>query len=431
MYRFAISAVINILLLVTTSSASATYLKVTAEKGDGVYSLLRKYKLADEYCNIQQFYKINNLSANAHLFSGEKYYIPVLIYDYNGRSIRSTIGNDDWDLAVSIQKYNEAMQSQGQRSHSYQASKQLWVPFSSLYCNKSVPKEFVTDDKKASDTKVASQKLENIPIAETNINKIEAEKVETPEEKSAPPTKRTYEVDKLFGKAYEKIEVVDRSLKDKVFYIVSGHGGPDPGTMCETCPSTLCEDEYAYDVALRLARNLRQHGAVVEIIIQDEDDGIRDDLYLKCDRDERCNGQKLPYNQKRRLEQRVAHINALYLKHKKAGYKDHAVIALHVDAAGKGTRKDVFFYHHEKSSRGKELAHNIHDTFKSKYDRFQKGRGYKGTIRTRGLYMINYTNPPIVYIELANIKNPQDQKRILLNTNRQALANWIFQGVIK
>ena len=73
---------------------------------------------------------------------------------------------------------------------------------------------------------------------------------------------------------------------------------------------------------------------------------------------------------------------------------------------------------------------NIHNTIKSKYQKYQKGRGYKGSVSSRGLYLLNYTHPPTVFIELANIQNPADQKRILLKSNRQALANWLFEGLI-
>ena len=38
----------------------------------------------------------------------------------------------------------------------------------------------------------------------------------------------------------------------------------------------LHEDEYAYDIILRLARELLSRGAKVHIIIQDKKDGIRD-----------------------------------------------------------------------------------------------------------------------------------------------------------
>jgi N-acetylmuramoyl-L-alanine amidase len=416
MYRIVCVLLLNLFLICGVSAADVSYHKVQAKKGDGVYSILRKYKLVDEYCNISQFYKLNKLKKDAKLLTGKSYFIPILVYSYNGKNIRSSISKDDYDLALGVQKYNETMLANGLRKSSYRNDNQLWVPFSTLYCQSSSSSSITTEPEVA---KIGNE-VSSVPSA----------KEKTPSNTPSPKT-QNFKIDNLFGKTYQKYEEVDQALKDKVFYLVSGHGGPDPGAMCTTCPSNLCEDEYAYDVALRLARNLRQHGAVVEMIIQDQNDGIRDEQYLKCDRDERCNNRKLPLNQKARLQQRAVHINNLHAKYKKKGYKDHSVVVIHVDAAGKGARKDVFFYHHKNSKRGKEMAYNIHNTFQSKYDKFQKGRGYKGTISHRGLYMVNNTNPPIVYIELANIQNPQDQKRILLNSNRQALANWIFQGLIK
>lgn len=416
MYRIVSILLLNLCLVYGISAAEVSYHKAQAQNGDGVYSLLRKYKLVDEYCNIRQFYQLNNLKKDAKLLVGKSYFIPILIYRYNDKNIRTSISKDDYNLALGIQKYNETMLADGLRKNSYRNDKQLWVPFSTLYCQNSSSSKATIEPEVA---KIGEQ-AGNLQDDQSTSPDI------TPKAKE-----QTFKIDNLFGNAYKKYEEVDQSLKDRVFYLVSGHGGPDPGAMCTSCPSSLCEDEYAYDVALRLARNLRQHGAVVEMIIQDEDDGIRDEMYLKCDRDEKCNNKRMPLNQKKRLEQRAVHINNLHSQYKNKGYKDHAVIVIHVDAAGKGARKDVFFYHHKNSARGKEMANNIHNTFQDKYDRFQKGRGYKGTISHRGLYMVNHTNPPIVYIELANIQNPKDQQRILLSSNRQALANWIFLGLIK
>ncbi len=36
----------------------------------------------------------------------------------------------------------------------------------------------------------------------------------------------------------------------------------------------------------------------------------------------------------------------------------------------------------------------------------------------------------MVYIELGNIKNKKDQKRILNYENRDALSNWIHHGLL-
>lgn len=84
----------------------------------------------------------------------------------------------------------------------------------------------------------------------------------------------------LFGKALASVKVTSNRLQGACFYVVSGHGGPDPGAIGRIGKIELHEDEYAYDVALRLARNLMQEGAEVRIIIQDAKDGIRDDKYL-------------------------------------------------------------------------------------------------------------------------------------------------------
>jgi len=111
----------------------------------------------------------------------------------------------------------------------------------------------------------------------------------------------------LFGGARERVLVLDRQLQGAVFYLMNGHGGPDPGGMTERDGHVLCEDEYAYDVTLRLGRRLLEHGATVRFIIRDPNDGIRDDRYLKPDKDEVCHpNQKIPANQLKRLQQRVA-----------------------------------------------------------------------------------------------------------------------------
>ena len=84
----------------------------------------------------------------------------------------------------------------------------------------------------------------------------------------------------LFGKQLANVKVTSNRLAGACFYVVSGHGGPDPGAIGKVGKYELHEDEYAYDIALRLARNLMQEGAEVRIIIQDAKDGIRDDSYL-------------------------------------------------------------------------------------------------------------------------------------------------------
>ena len=70
------------------------------------------------------------------------------------------------------------------------------------------------------------------------------------------PSKKTTRDYPIFGAKYRAVELKDNSLKGQVYYIVSGHGGPDPGCNIRLNNHFLAEDEYAYDVSLRLARNL-------------------------------------------------------------------------------------------------------------------------------------------------------------------------------
>lgn len=121
----------------------------------------------------------------------------------------------------------------------------------------------------------------------------------------------------LFGKALASVKVTSNRLQGACFYVVSGHGGPDPGAIGRIGKIELHEDEYAYDVALRFARNLMQEGAEVRIIIQDAKDGIRDDKYLSNSKRETCMGAPIPLNQVARLRQRCAKINEFYKKDRK------------------------------------------------------------------------------------------------------------------
>lgn len=153
-------------------------------------------------------------------------------------------------------------------------------------------------------------------------------------------------------------------MQGACFYVVSGHGGPDPGAIGRIGKIELHEDEYAYDVALRLARNLMQEGAEVRIIIQDAKDGIRDDKYLSNSKRETCMGAPIPLNQVARLRQRCAKINEFYKKDRK-NYKYCRAIFLHVDSRSKSHQTDVFFYHSKSKPDSKRLAKTMKKTFES------------------------------------------------------------------
>jgi len=233
----------------------------------------------------------------------------------------------------------------------------------------------------------------------------------------------------IFGEEASLVRPKSSRLDGAIYYLISGHGGPDPGAVETYKDVIIAEDEYAYDVTLRLAKELLSHGAKVYIIVRDSDDGIRNEKALEIDRDEVVfPEQKIPLNQVARLKQRVTAVNKLYLENKGSYQR---LLVTHVDSRGKGQNIDVFFYHHEKSKNGKRLAENIHNTFTKKYKEYQPNRQYTGTFSDRSnLYLVKNTLPAMTYIEIGNIKNKKDQRRILDPDNRQALAKWIAEGVV-
>ncbi|MDC6405399.1 MULTISPECIES: N-acetylmuramoyl-L-alanine amidase family protein [Maribacter] len=316
-----------------------TLATVTAEKGDGIYSLLRKHGV-NPYEYYHEFVDINldNLRDSVHLYEGRTYAIPK-------------------------------------------------VP------------------------------LDTIPV----VDSIQRQAKEVKEVEA-----KTYDI---FGEKHKTVLSKSERLKGAIYYLVSGHGGPDPGAMAVYAGKSISEDEYAYDITLRLAKELLGHGASVYIIIRDENDGIREERILEMDRDEVAYPDKvIPLNQRDRLQQRVDIVNDLY-KQNKGAYQ--RLIVTHVDSRSVGQNIDVFFYHHEKSQNGKRLAESIHKTFEAKYKQYQPNRTYSGTFEDRtSLFLVKKTHPAMTFIEIGNIRNEKDQRRILDPDNRQALAKWISEGVI-
>lgn len=373
------------LLLITlftlVQSARSQNLVVEVTKGDGIFSILRRYNLYQNSCNLDSFLQLNSLSPTDYLKLGKKYKLPIKAINYDGKSIRSSCGISDYDKAVRIQKYNDDLTKSGIKQADYRTDKILWIPYHELFC-----------------------------IAESNGFKSYT--------MTAP----------IMGPNYQEITIENESLKGCVYYLLSGHGGPDPGAMTIKDGEYVCEDEYAYDVTLRLARNLLSHGATVYMILRDNNDGIRDLTYLGHDKDEVCwPNQKIPLNQTARLKQGVMAINDLYSKH--ADAKLHKMVSIHVDSRNEGEKIDIFFYHFPGSKSGKESADTLLSTIDRKYNEHQKNRGYKGVVKARDLYVLRESKPSAVYIELGNITNDFDQKRLLIVDNRQAIANWLALGL--
>lgn len=392
----------------TAATAPREYLKVLTRPGDNVPLLLGRYRLDGYDCNVTEFFKINKLKEDYRLKANTAYLIPVMVVSYNGKSIRSTLNIDDWQTAIRIDEYNKRAQEAGLRVRSFIEDKLLWVPWHELHCPS------------------AGEAAHEVAVAQARIT---GSKTEI-EESTAASGNRVFPV---FGKKYAKTPLASRKLQGKVFYIISGHGGPDGGAEGTRAGNTLCEDEYAYDVSLRLVRLLVSHGATAFMIVRDPNDGIRDEAYLKCDKDEVVWGdQEIPLDQKERLAQRTELINQFTERYLKAGISDQTIIEIHVDSRHRHHETDVFFYYRPDSEPSKSLAQKMHQTFLQKYTKVRAQKQYNGTVSPRGLFTLRETTTPVaVYVELGNIRNSWDQQRLVVPSNRQALANWLCAALLR
>ena len=279
-------------VFISSNTSAQEYFEVKVSNGDGVLSILRKYDLLDYSCNYNKFLELNSIKRESNLILGKNYKLPLMVYKYNGSSIRSTLNISDMDQAIKIRDYNNRLYEKKIVSKKFEKSTELLVPFSVLNCKNDKNEE--KNGKNVSEEKVNQEKGNK---KDTAKQASEDEKKSDRERENGktgsfqlfkqPNSNGLNRYVPLFGQKLATVPIEDNRLENRVFYILTGHGGPDPGAICTESEPMLCEDEYAYDVSLRLARNLMQHGATVHIIVQDENDGIREDRYLPCDSDEK------------------------------------------------------------------------------------------------------------------------------------------------
>ena len=86
-------------------------------------------------------------------------------------------------------------------------------------------------------------KIHRQPFIKVNAKKLNGDTLliagntyELPNKIEEPPPmkevkKPTSYTNPVFGKKYENVPVIDNQLEGAIYYLVSGHGGPDPGAM--------------------------------------------------------------------------------------------------------------------------------------------------------------------------------------------------------
>ena len=376
----------------TQNTTAPQTVTTVANRGNGVLDLLGRFKLTRNMKNVEYFQIINSGSfdRNGGLLLGNTYILPIKVVRFDGKTIRSTLNISDFDLAKKIENYNLEVEKAKLKKGNFRTTKELWVPFELLLLD--------------------SNELKNLSKRTLSKNEIQ--------------------IDYSFLKD-EKINPISKKLEKMAFYIITGHGGPDPGAIGNRDGFELHEHEYAYDVAARLAKRLIENGADVYMIIQDPNDGIRNEQILGNGGNERMiNGDAISPIQLERLRQRTDIVNDYVAKNFNR-YKQQTLIEIHIDSRITDKRIDIFFYHRSGCARSEKLSKTLLATIEEKYRKAQPNRGYNGTVSARDLFTLRNTTIPAIFIELGNIQNPADQIRIIEPNNRQAIANWLTDGIIK
>lgn len=398
-----------LLTLSYSTFVAPEYLTVVPQAGDGILSILRRYELDKYRCNQDKFCELNGITLKSNLVKGKKYFLPIEIRAFDGKTIRSSLGISNFEVAKGIQVYNTLMLSKGLKSKDFKVDKILWVPHHALNnCETTQAK-----------TTVSTNQAGKPPLSEN-------ERVDPQFQKVSNPGKRKFPI---FGETYAYTPLLSNRLQGRIYYIDAGHGGIDPGAIGKYGGYDLCEDEYAYDISLRLCRKLIEHGATTYMITRDPNDGIRGGTVLKCDKDEEVwGGHRIKKGHADRLYQRSDIINQLYEQNRKAGITQQVTISIHIDSRQK-KQVDLFLYYQSTSETSKKLALSLHQSIKSKYQIYRKNGHYQGTVSTRNLHMLRECKPVGIYLELGNIQHPLDQQRIVLESNREALAKWLYDGL--
>lgn len=384
---------LGILLFAKESTQYVTY---TIQKGDKVEKIYQKFLLPLNRENFEHFLQLNKKKTdkNLKLMLNLRYKLPILILKESelNNFLRRQLNEDSINtVKTKIIEYNRAIASKGLKKN----TKELWIP---LYLIKNFSNQIIIKPNNDSQKRISSRNKLYYPYYGENF----------------------------------KLKVKSNILSDFVIYLISGHGGPDPGAIGYYDGKELHEDEYAYDITLRLAKYLETYGAKVYMITIDTIDGIRDDKFLQpSNKEVFYGGVVIPLNQKERLELSAKILNELYTNEIKVKGKQHISINIHLDSRSEEEKIDVYFYYQENNEQSKIIAETLKNIFEEQYSKYQPGRGYRGTIETRNLYMLRNSLPTTVYIELGNIRNRNNQIRFIEENNRDALAKWICLGLIK
>ena len=219
-----------------------------------------------------------------------------------------------------------------------------------------------------------------------------------------------------------------------------GHGGVDPGAIVANKtggdkPVYVVEDEYVYDIALRLYEFLRLRGAEVEMTLLSPNHLIRDNLPASAtfvhEQNEVYNDKR--YNQKKRsaarprsanLNQRVRIANRFF---KGAKRKRTLFLSIHADNSPGRPKGPLAIYLKRNGKIDKQSR-----TFAQLMQKALDSPDLKAQIKGRSLGVLrgNKAHAEIL-VEIRNVHDVGEAYRIRFHEKRQRDAERIAAGILK
>ncbi|MCD2332372.1 LysM peptidoglycan-binding domain-containing protein [Borreliella americana] len=232
-------------------------------------------------------------------------------------------------------------------------------------------------------------------------------------------------------------------LKDKLIILDPGHGGLDPGAIVKSRDGLgnevfVVEDEYVYDIALRLYVCLKEEGANVELTILAPDHLIRNSVFANNTfvnvKNEVYNDYDLNKNDTvdswisgtpSGLKKRLIVVKNIVNKYKHIKDKDIAFFSLHADNSV-GAPKSMGFYY-QKDDEKKYDTHS-----KSAAEKITEGMKRSFYIKGQNLHVLrNNIVMTKLLVEVRNLAFPEEAWSIrsskLRDQDSKILANGIFK----
>jgi len=216
------------------------------------------------------------------------------------------------------------------------------------------------------------------------------------------------------NRSIDQSEKKGNSLEGYHIMIDPGHGGYDPGCVIQVedgngDPVFIVEDEYVYDVSLRLYRELRLEGAEVGLTIISPNHGIRNgeagrtfvnqknELYNIPSLYDGSRSSKLPIGGREGLSYRVEAAESFFTG---VPRNRRIFISLHADNNPGAGEKRQFLYHEDDEGNSQQESRNLARIMAATF-------GEKSVSRGQHLYVLN-GNPAdrAILIELRNLYYP-------------------------